>query len=128
VESKSQYGGGTLLHSAATHSDNREMVELLLKHGAIPNARDEEGKTPLHIAASNSETRKVPVPLGKVPAPPFGRKLEIVLALITGGADPSLRDVSGRIAADYAKVGADGEGVPRDARPRFESIIAALKK
>jgi len=127
VSSVSQYEGGTLLHSAATHSDNRELIELLLKHGADPNARDRALRTPLHFAASTSETRRIPVPLGKSPSPPFGRKLEIVQALIQGGADPGLRDASSRTAADHAKEGAGGKGVAGDARPRFEQIIAALR-
>jgi hypothetical protein len=50
-----------------------------------------------------------------------------VHALIKGGADPNLRDASGRTAADHAKEGADGKGVPREARARFEEIIAALR-
>lgn len=66
-------------------------------------------------------------PLGKPPSPPYGRKLEIVQALIKGGADPSLRDTSGQTAADYAKDGADSKDVPVKARPRFEQIIAALR-
>jgi ankyrin repeat protein len=127
VHSVSENGGGTLLHSAATHSDNRELVELLLHHGADPNARDRALRTSLHFAASTSELRRIPVPLGKSPSPPFGRKLEVVHALIKGGADPNLRDASGRTAADHAKEGADGKGVPREARARFEEIIAALR-
>lgn len=127
VHSVSENGGSTLLHSAATHSDNRELVELLLHHGADPNARDGALRTPLHFAASTSEMRRIPVPLGKSPSPPFGRKLEVVQALIKGGADPNLRDASGRTATDHAKEGADGKGVPREARAHFKEIIAALR-
>jgi len=120
-------GSGTLLHEAATHSDNRELVELLLKHGANPNARDGDARTPLHIAASNTEARTVPAPLGKIPSRTFARKLEIVQALLKGGADPSLRDVSGKTAADYAKLAREDREESPAARARFEPIIAALR-
>lgn len=47
-------GNETALHWAAMGSPNtRSMVQLLLKHGANPNARNSVGCTPLHIAAMN---------------------------------------------------------------------------
>jgi ankyrin repeat protein len=127
ANSVSAHGGGSLLHQAATQSDNREMIELLLKHGANPNARDSDARTPLHVAASTTETRKIPVPLGKIPGPPYGRKIEIVQALLKGGADPGARDVSGRTPAEYAQEGVQGREVRPDAKPRFEQIVAQLK-
>jgi hypothetical protein len=125
---KPRFGGGTLLHAVAIHSDNREMIELLLKHEANPNARDDQGRTPLHVAASTQEQHVIPVPLGKPPSSTYERKIEIVQALIKGGADPSLRDTSGRTAADYAREVTDAkDGVPLEHRRRFEQIIAALR-
>lgn len=41
--------GYTLLHKAC-YNNNKQMAELLLRHGADPNARTELGWTPLHSA------------------------------------------------------------------------------
>ena len=64
-----EYPGWTGLHTAA-QSGHLEAVELLLKHGADPNARENGDNTyPLHWAAAN-------------------RNLEIVRALLNAGGDP----------------------------------------
>eukprot|EP00392_Amoebophrya_sp_AT5.2_P002888 g2893.t1 len=44
----------TVLHEAVAHR-NLELTKLLLEHGADPNARDQEGKTPLFRAAEAEE-------------------------------------------------------------------------
>lgn len=43
----------TLLHIAC-EVENEDMVELLLKSGADPNATDQYGKTPFHVSASGN--------------------------------------------------------------------------
>ncbi len=59
--------GETLLHSAS----ERQTAEILLEHGANPNVRNEDGETPLYSASRNGY-------------------VEVVSALMEGGADPSL--------------------------------------
>lgn len=46
--------GRTLLHYLST---DPEMVRLLLRNGADPNVRDEQGETPLHIAVRHNVKR-----------------------------------------------------------------------
>lgn len=60
-----------------------ECTELLLKHGANPNLCNEDGLTPIHIAAI------------------WGRTENLRL-LIGCGGDPSLQDFDGLSAFDYA--------------------------
>ena len=50
-----------------------------------PDARDEKGRTPLHLAAW------------------FGKKPGVVDALLAAGADPAARDKSGKTPWDYAE-------------------------
>ena len=77
-------------------------VSWLLDHGADPNAIDDNGRTPLHVAAiRNTATRAIEILLGR-------------------GADASRVDADGRTALDHArdnkrlKVVALLEGVVRD--------------
>jgi ankyrin repeat protein len=99
VHSVSENGGGTLLHSAATHSDNRELVELLLHHGADPNARDRALRTPLHFAASTSEMRRIPVPL-RNSHPLRSAESSRSCRRSSKAVRIDLRDASGRTATD----------------------------
>ena len=48
------------LHSAVK-ANAREMVELLLAHGADPNAKDNRGETPLHSAAKRNDREMVEI-------------------------------------------------------------------
>ena len=77
--------GDTPLHTAVSCEDpDARIVRLLLEHGADPNARDRNGRTPLHYAAI------------------YGH-YEIVKLLTDFGADPCARDSSGRTPADCAR-------------------------
>ncbi|KAJ0174002.1 hypothetical protein K1T71_010148 [Dendrolimus kikuchii] len=62
---------------------SKECTELLLKHGGDPNLCNEDGVTPVHIAAI------------------WGRVDNLKL-LIGCGGDPSRRDIDGHSAFDYA--------------------------
>ena len=72
----------TPLHSAAAGSHSA-IVELLLEHGADPNAAQDGGFTPLHSAAQNDDR-------------------DSAEALLEAGADPSLADDDGKTPADLA--------------------------
>ncbi|NEM97381.1 ankyrin repeat domain-containing protein [Pontibacter burrus] len=79
--------GNTAL-TAALHSTSGQHLgimelEKLLASGANPNIQNNEGKTPLILACE------------------LNSNFEIILALIQAGADPKLRDQSGKAAIDY---------------------------
>mgnify|MGYP001177543173 FL=1 len=59
-------------------------VNLLIKHGANPNLLDDAGRAPLHLACLQTGT------------------LQIVEALIEGGADPTQQTTDGWLAVDAA--------------------------
>ncbi|KAJ5960881.1 uncharacterized protein N7479_008031 [Penicillium vulpinum] len=71
--------GDTILHQLAqgTHWWYEEAIRYLLAHGADPDARNDQGKTPLCNAVSRGE-------LGG------HRQLEITRILLEGGADPNI--------------------------------------
>lgn len=60
-------------------------VRTALSAGANLGARDEDGNTPLHLAAMKNDA-----PL-------------VIMALIEGGADPGARDGEGATPFDYAR-------------------------
>ena len=70
------------LHSAAA-GGHGSIVELLLEHGADPNARQRGGFTPLHAAAQNGDRESVEV-------------------LVERGADTTAATDDGKTAADLA--------------------------
>jgi len=86
----------TALHDAVYR--NPDAVEVLLRHGANPNARDALGMTPLHCArwnAGSATSRKV---------------YELLLAY---KADPNVRDRDGQTPLDLLKrLGAPAPGQP----------------
>jgi ankyrin repeat protein len=71
------------LHSAVA-SRHREIVRLLLDHGANPNSREQLGHTPLHSAA-------------------FSGDMDITMLLLAAGADPTLTSDEGKTAAMIAR-------------------------
>jgi ankyrin repeat protein len=75
--------GMTPLHIA----QQAAMVGILIRHGAKVNARSKQGWTPLHVQAQEGEDT------GSV---------EVMEALLKAGADPNLRDDTGRTPLDYA--------------------------
>ena len=68
---------------SAAAAGQTKIVELLLKHKADPNIREQGGYTPLHAAAQNGDE-------------------ETIRALLYGGADLSLRSDDGRLPLDLA--------------------------
>jgi myosin XVI len=83
VHSKVTLGNDrTLLHLSASHNFVAA-AEILLEHNASVNAQDGDWWTPLHIAASNNS-------------------MEMCRVFISHNADPSILDVDGNFASDYA--------------------------
>jgi ankyrin repeat protein len=68
---------------SAASAGHAKIVDLLLKHKADPNVREQGGYTPLHAAAQNGD-------------------LEMIRALIYGGADLTLRSYDGKMPIDLA--------------------------
>lgn len=69
--------GLSILHVAA-ESNHLNLIILLLQEGADPNARDSDGRTPLHVVLTGS------------------KDFEIARALIANGADLGNRDIEGK--------------------------------
>jgi uncharacterized protein len=70
------------IQSAASAGHTR-IVDLLLKHKAEPNVREQGGYTPLHAAAQNGDR-------------------ETIRALLYGGADLTLQSEDGKLPLDLA--------------------------
>jgi len=81
--------GRTALHEALGCANLPEIVDALLKAGADANARDRDGLTPFHYAASATHLRRVYIQ-------------EFVEALLAKGADINAKDNDGRTPLHYA--------------------------
>lgn len=86
-------GDWKAMHFAVQYR-SAETVRILLEHGADPNFRDDEGKTPLMRAAKNSDTAMLDI-------------------LIAGGADATLADETGMNALMYAAQKANIDNIRR---------------
>jgi ankyrin repeat protein len=76
--------GRTALIITCAYYGGVALCKVLLDHGANVNAVTVNGETALMLAASNA-------------------KSDVVIYLLSKGADPKLRDKSGKTALDYAK-------------------------
>lgn len=74
----------TLLHVAASFG-NAKNCEVLLAHGANPNALNHNGETPLHLAVKFQQTSVA-----------HESSVHVVDALLAGGADPGSIDSQGK--------------------------------
>jgi ankyrin repeat protein len=89
--------GNTPLHRVPPH--HREMVDLLLAHGADPRAQNARGETPLHIAVSWVPAGKIKQELRELSpgagAATVDRWFGGIRSLVEAGADLSARDDKG---------------------------------
>jgi hypothetical protein len=83
VSERDPWDKSTLLHVACASAQNLELVTVLLKYGAYPNALDDLGRTPLHNAY-------------KFGAPPV-----IIDLLLKHGAKNDIKDGSGKVPSEY---------------------------
>jgi len=108
--------GVTALHHAVRFR-SPAAVEVLLEHGANVNQTcRRSGSTPLHRAVTWSGA---PATAGKQDA-----AREIIAILLRFGADPSIKNRNGKLAADYVK----DEGLRRQlAVPRSRTSVRSRR-
>lgn len=83
VNSPSRNGLRAVPIQSAAAAGHTKLVDLLLKHHADPNVREQGGYTPLHAAAQNGDR-------------------ETIKVLLYGGADLSLQSDDGKLPLDLA--------------------------
>eukprot|EP00747_Dinoflagellata_sp_TGD_P020584 gnl/TRDRNA2_/TRDRNA2_127911_c1_seq1.p1 gnl/TRDRNA2_/TRDRNA2_127911_c1~~gnl/TRDRNA2_/TRDRNA2_127911_c1_seq1.p1 ORF type:complete len:423 (+),score=103.07 gnl/TRDRNA2_/TRDRNA2_127911_c1_seq1:84-1352(+) len=102
--------GYTALHYATMgNSENHTaIVRMLLKSNANANAQDDNGWSPLHVAAQSGS-------------------LEMINALVLGLSDRQLQDAHGRIPRDVAN-GEERRKLLENPKDKLEDVIARAKK
>ena len=90
------FGDRPLHYATRLISHGPEVIELLLKHGAEPNAAGQHGYRPLHAAAEGIVN---------------SRQVEKIAALLKGGADPNAQDNSGDTPLHLAAINGHPEAV-----------------
>jgi ankyrin repeat protein len=110
------------LHELAARGDEARLARAIAA-GADVDEPDEQGRTPLHVAAAESRLfavmaliargsdpnardlqRRTPLHLAADGDPAReGERMQIVKLLLAKGADPKARDASGRTPAECAK-------------------------
>lgn len=108
--------GNTILHNLA-YSGNTGAIKIILDKGADANIINEEGNLPLHMAVmyGNAEaaemfvnrTKNIDIQesnLGNTPLhmAAINGDLKSTIILLNAGADPSIKNNSGKVPADYA--------------------------
>ena len=83
VNSPSRNGLAAAPIQSAAAAGHARIVDMLLKHGADPNVREQGGYTPLHAAAQNGDK-------------------DMIRTLLYGGADLDIRSNDGKIPLDLA--------------------------
>lgn len=91
----------TALLVAARH-DCVDVLQVLLDNGANVHARDKKGRSVLHRAVAG---------MWLIEGVPVKTKERMVDILLKAGADPNVRDVAGKTAADRAGWFVGGEGL-----------------
>lgn len=109
--------GWTALHEAVSEDDADELIKLLLKHGADPNAHTKSGWYILHAALGRKQISYIETllahganvnnqsQLGWTPlhlAVELSKNSEIVSLLLKHGAEPNARSLSGHTALHCA--------------------------
>ena len=117
VNTRDLTSGETGLHIVTARRD-LTWIRFLLQEGANPNIADNNGRTPLIVAAELGFVEGVEALInggarvdianstGETPliAAVHARNIDLIIALLEAGADPDLGDNSGRSARDYAEM------------------------
>ncbi|HEY9843695.1 MAG TPA: ankyrin repeat domain-containing protein, partial [Candidatus Obscuribacterales bacterium] len=106
-------GGETLLMAAAAGSHAR-IVEILLARKVDVNARDRQGRTALMLLCAYRDYDRLDA------------QLALIEALLKAGADPGLRDLSGRTVLHFAtpELADDGTMFCQDQAPVAAKLLS----